>query len=92
MEALAAGMGPIRHGSDEGLRHIVCVDVVECFAALVGQRNLPARRQVSDPRRAEQLDGAIAIGLEASRGDLGTFDSREAAAKHEREIQYFKRH
>ena len=23
---------------------------------------------------------------------LGTFDSREAAEKHEREVQYFKRH
>ena len=26
------------------------------------------------------------------RRNLGTFDSREAAAKHEREVQYFKRH
>jgi hypothetical protein len=26
------------------------------------------------------------------RRNLGTFDSREAAVKHEREIQYFKRH
>ena len=26
------------------------------------------------------------------RRNLGTFDSREAALKHEREIQYFKRH
>jgi hypothetical protein len=26
------------------------------------------------------------------RRNLGTFDSREAAAKHEQEIQYFKRH
>jgi hypothetical protein len=26
------------------------------------------------------------------RRNLGTFDSREAAEKHEREIQYFKRH
>lgn len=25
------------------------------------------------------------------RRNLGTFDSREAAEKHEREIQYFKR-
>jgi hypothetical protein len=24
--------------------------------------------------------------------NLGTFDSKEAAMKHEREIQYFKRH
>jgi hypothetical protein len=27
-----------------------------------------------------------------ARRNLGTFDSREAAEKHEREIQYFKRH
>jgi hypothetical protein len=26
------------------------------------------------------------------RRNLGTFSSREAAAKHEREVQYFKRH
>lgn len=26
------------------------------------------------------------------RRNLGTFDSRAAAVKHEREVQYFKRH
>jgi len=26
------------------------------------------------------------------RRNLGTFDSREAAEKHERAVQYFKRH
>ncbi len=26
------------------------------------------------------------------RRNLGTFDTREAAEKHERDIQYFKRH
>ncbi len=26
------------------------------------------------------------------RRNLGTFETREAAEKHEREIQYFKRH
>ncbi|HKX43521.1 MAG TPA: hypothetical protein VJO99_20345 [Burkholderiaceae bacterium] len=26
------------------------------------------------------------------RRNLGTFDSREAALKHEREVQFFKRH
>jgi len=26
------------------------------------------------------------------RRNLGTFDNREAAEKHEREVQYFKRH
>ena len=26
------------------------------------------------------------------RRNLGTFSSKEAAAKHEREVQYFKRH
>lgn len=26
------------------------------------------------------------------RRNLGTFDTREAAEQHEREIQYFKRH
>lgn len=26
------------------------------------------------------------------RRNLGTFDSREKAAQHEREVQYFKRH
>jgi hypothetical protein len=29
---------------------------------------------------------------EGKRRNLGTFDSREAAQKHEKEIQYFKRH
>jgi hypothetical protein len=27
-----------------------------------------------------------------NRRNLGTFGSREAAEKHEREVQYFKRH
>jgi hypothetical protein len=26
------------------------------------------------------------------RRDLGTFDTRKAAEKHERDVQYFKRH
>ena len=26
------------------------------------------------------------------RRNLGTFENREGAAKHEREVQYFKRH
>jgi len=26
------------------------------------------------------------------RRNLGTFDSRDAAEKHERDVQYFKRH
>ena len=26
------------------------------------------------------------------RRNLGTFDTRDAAQKHEREVQYFKRH
>ena len=26
------------------------------------------------------------------RRNLGTFDSKEAAEKHERDVQYFKRH
>ena len=26
------------------------------------------------------------------RKNLGTFDTREAAEKHERDVQYFKRH
>jgi hypothetical protein len=26
------------------------------------------------------------------RRNLGTFDSKDAAEKHEREVQYFKRH
>jgi hypothetical protein len=29
---------------------------------------------------------------EGKRKNRGTFDSREAAEKHEREVQYFKRH
>jgi hypothetical protein len=28
----------------------------------------------------------------AKRRNLGTFDSLEAAKKHEKEVQYFKRH
>jgi hypothetical protein len=29
---------------------------------------------------------------QGKRKNLGTFDTREAAEKHEREVQYFKRH
>jgi len=29
---------------------------------------------------------------EGKRKNLGTFDSKEAAQKHEREVQYFKKH
>ena len=28
----------------------------------------------------------------SKRRNLGTFDTRDAAQKHEREVQYFKRH
>jgi hypothetical protein len=42
-----------------------------------GQYRLYSRK--SDPRTGK-------------RRNLGTFNSREAAAKHEREVQYFKRH
>lgn len=28
----------------------------------------------------------------AKRRNLGTFDTREAAQKHEKDVQYFKRH
>jgi len=31
-------------------------------------------------------------GADGKRRNLGTFASREAAEKHEREVQYFKRH
>ena len=31
-------------------------------------------------------------GEDGKRKNLGTFKSREAAEKHEREVQYFKRH
>ena len=31
-------------------------------------------------------------GDDGKRGNLGTFGSKEAAQKHERDIQYFKRH
>ncbi|WP_460553684.1 hypothetical protein [Ferruginibacter profundus] len=31
-------------------------------------------------------------GKEGKRRNLGTFDSLEAARKHEREVQYFKHH
>jgi len=31
-------------------------------------------------------------GSNGKRRNLGTFSSREAAEKHEREVQYFKRH
>jgi len=31
-------------------------------------------------------------GEDGKRRNLGTFSSREAAEKHEREVQYFKRH
>jgi hypothetical protein len=31
-------------------------------------------------------------GADGKRRNLGTFGSREAAEKHEREVQYFKRH
>ena len=31
-------------------------------------------------------------GADGKRRNLGTFSSRSAAEKHEREVQYFKRH
>lgn len=31
-------------------------------------------------------------GADGKRKNLGTFDSRAAAEKHERDVQYFKRH
>lgn len=31
-------------------------------------------------------------GADGKRRNLGTFSSRAAAEKHEREVQYFKRH
>ena len=31
-------------------------------------------------------------GSNGKRRNLGTFSSREAVEKHEREVQYFKRH
>jgi len=31
-------------------------------------------------------------GSNGKRRNLGTFSSRDAAEKHEREVQYFKRH
>ena len=31
-------------------------------------------------------------GADGKRRNLGTFGSREAAEKHERQVQYFKRH
>ena len=31
-------------------------------------------------------------GVDGKRRNLGTFSSRDAAEKHEREVQYFKRH
>ena len=31
-------------------------------------------------------------GDDGKRRNLGTFSSRQAAEKHEREVQYFKRH
>ena len=31
-------------------------------------------------------------GTDGKRRNLGTFDSREAAQKHERDVQYFKKH
>lgn len=31
-------------------------------------------------------------GADGKRRNLGTFDTREAAEKHERDVQYFKKH
>jgi hypothetical protein len=31
-------------------------------------------------------------GADGKRKNLGTFDTRTAAEKHEREVQYFKKH
>jgi hypothetical protein len=31
-------------------------------------------------------------GDDGKRKNLGTFDTKEAAQKHERDVQYFKRH
>jgi hypothetical protein len=46
---------------------------------LAGQRRWRLYSRRPDPRTGR-------------RRNLGTFGSREAALKHEREVQYFKRH
>ena len=39
-----------------------------------------------------RLDSRKTDPKTGKRRNLGTFSSREAAEKHEREVQYFKRH
>jgi hypothetical protein len=65
-----------RHGS-KGFR-IICAQEVAMIRKLKsGEYRLYSRKV--DPRTGK-------------RRNLGTFKSREAAEKHEREVQYFKRH
>ena len=44
------------------------------------------------PSRAYRLYSAKKNQKTGRRRNLGTFPSREAALKHERAVQYFKRH
>ncbi|WP_168992147.1 MULTISPECIES: hypothetical protein [Mesorhizobium] len=52
-------------------------------------------RERDDPeteRRKYRLYSRKKDEKTGKRRNLGTFDTREAAEKHEREVQYFKRH
>ena len=49
-------------------------------------------RATSSDRATAEAGGCVAENSDAGkRKNLGTFDSREAAEKHERAVQYFKR-
>ena len=69
-------------------------------------RSMVEGASLSEPRFAPAVESAMIRKLKSGyrlysrkkdpktgkRRNLGTFDSREAAQKHEREVQYFKRH
>src|SRR6185312_1259521 len=97
----------IRQGGEGGidarlkLNHVVqyCITVRNARATgrnsggrssvLPGRRNAMIRKLKSGEYRLYSKKTDPKTG---KRRNLGTFDSREAAEKHERDVQYFKRH
>jgi hypothetical protein len=65
----------------EGTRRLPCRYVVEGESAMIRKLKSGAYRLYS--KKADPKTG--------KRRNLGTFGSRAAAEKHERELQYFKR-
>ena len=67
---------------DGGSRAVVMRPITKGATAMI--RKLKSGKYRLYSRKVDEKSGR--------RRNLGTFDTREAAEKHEREVQYFKRH